>query len=208
MLRLDEHRQTDVLGGSTGFLGGARVVRPRHVDARGHGFVQLGALALHALEDVPARERSKHLELAEVLRDQIQLLVVGRKDDDLAERADRRDESRGVGMRIGTDKPLRVPRPEAERTWPVIDRQYADARAAERADRREPVDPAHVDDRSGKFVLGGRTTHRADSADHWQVDLQSSRMRHPRVTRRCDPEGAFYSLLSHRDMSWGLTQRQ
>jgi hypothetical protein len=99
-----------------------------------------------------------HLEIAEVLRDQVQLPVVRRKDNDLTERADRRDEPSRIGVRVGAEERFRVARTESERAWTVIDRENPDARASERADRREPVDPTHVDDCS-------RKTHRADSAD-------------------------------------------
>ena len=158
-------------------------MRPRYVDSGGRGLFQLGALALNALEDVPAGERSEHLEIAEVLGDQIQLLVVRREHDDLPQRADRRDEPRRIGVRVRAEDPFRVARAKAERARTVIHREHADARAPERTNRRQPVDPTHVDDRSGKLVFGAGTTHRADSAQPYRSDLRSSRFGHSGVTR-------------------------
>src|SRR5207244_6142591 len=115
MLRLDERRQTELLGRVVRFRGATRVVRPRYVDSGGRSFFELGALALNPLEDVPVGERSEHLEIAEVLRDQVELLVVRREHDDLPERSDRRDEPRRVGVRVGAEEPFRVAPAEAER---------------------------------------------------------------------------------------------
>jgi hypothetical protein len=61
-------------------------------------------------------------------------------------------------------------------------------------------------------VLGVGTTHRADSAERRQSDLQSSRQRHICVTGSLghwkNTKGAVCSPFVPSDMSWGLTQRQ
>src|SRR5258705_4157918 len=112
MLGLDENGETDLLRCCARLGGGLGVLRLRYVHAGRRSSVELGALALDLLEDVPVRKRGEYLEIAEVLRNQIQLLVMRRKDDDLAKRADRRDESSRVGVRVGTDEPFRVARSE------------------------------------------------------------------------------------------------
>ena len=86
------------------------------------------------------------------------------------------------GGDLDSPEPFRVARAEAERARTVIDREHTDTRALERADRRQPVDPTHVDDGSGRSILGARTTHRADSAEQRQADLQSSPIGHTCVT--------------------------
>src|SRR6476620_12129346 len=94
-----------------------------------------------------------------MLRDQVELAVVGRKDDDLAERTNGSDESLRVRAGISAQERLGVARATTARARTVVDGEDADACAAERANRREPVDPTDVDDRSGHLVLCYNSRH-------------------------------------------------
>ena len=107
-LRLDQHGQADVLCGSARLFARSRIRGARNVDARRDSLFELGALALDALEQLPARKGRVHLQVAEMLGDQVQLLVVRRKDDDLSQRAQSRDEPTRLGVRIRHEVPLRV----------------------------------------------------------------------------------------------------
>src|SRR5580765_6644940 len=145
VLGLDEHRQAELLGRAAGLLRRTGIVRAGRVDACERCRVELLALALHALEQVPRGKGSKELQVAEMLRDQVELAIVRWKDDDLAERTDRGDEPLRVRAGISAQKRLGVARAKPERARTMVDGENADASAAERANRREPVDPANVD---------------------------------------------------------------
>ena len=80
----------------------------RYGDAGEHSLLELCPFALHALEDLPVGKGSKHRKIADVLRDQVELPVVRRKDDDLAERADRCDESLRICLPVGAEERFRV----------------------------------------------------------------------------------------------------
>src|SRR5205807_408481 len=114
-----------------------------------HGFVRRGGLV--GTVEIGCGLTAK--ELAPMAAPEAD--VRGRLDDQraaerlaglLCERAKRGDEAVLVVERIGRQARLRVPRPEAERERPVVDREHAKSPASERADRREPVHPGDLDD--------------------------------------------------------------
>ena len=207
VLGLDEHRQAELLGCVAGLLRRAGVVRAGRVDACERCGVELFALALHALEQVPRGKGSKDLQVAEMLRDQVELAVVCRKDDDLAERTNRGDEPLRIRAGISAQKRLGVARAETERARTMVDGENADACAAERANRREPVDPADVHDRSGHLVLcSNSSSSRPILPSVREATHIRPRFETPSPMRPCENKGAVCRRFGKRDRSWGLTQ--
>jgi hypothetical protein len=157
--RLHEHREADPfgLGPRLGCRPWVRCARRRHSCPLRR--VELAALRLDRGQHLPGRERVKEspAEPAGRARDRVERLVVGREHRRAfdVEPFQERDECLLV-LRVRGDDRLRVARAKAERAGPVVEREHADPRAAERADRRQPVHPAHVDDDRG--------VHRASSS--------------------------------------------
>src|SRR5205823_2980485 len=146
VLRLDEDRKADLLRGRTRLVRGRRVARVGSVDPELRGLLELRALALHSFEQVPRGERCEHRQVVEVLRKDVERVVVRREVDHLAERTYERHEACPIRAWIRTEEPLGVPRAEAEGARPVVDGEDADPGAPERTDRSESVDPTDVDD--------------------------------------------------------------
>jgi len=126
MLRLDEDREADLLRRGAGIVRRPRVARAGRVDAEGRGLLELGALALDSFEHVPGGERRQHRQVVEVLREDVERVVVRREHDDLAECADERDEACLLGAWIRREETLGVLGAEAEGARPVVESEHTD----------------------------------------------------------------------------------
>ena len=125
VLRLDEDREADLLRRGAGIVRRPGVARAGRVDAEGCGLLELGALALDSFEHVPGGERREHRQVVEVLREDVERVIVRGEDDDLAECADERDEARLLGAWIRTEETLGVLGAEAEGARPVVESKDA-----------------------------------------------------------------------------------
>ena len=126
--RLHERREAELLSGRPCLGRRAGMARLRDVESGSGLPLELRALALNVHEPIPRRKGSQQ-GFVEVPGERVQRRVVGREDGQgraalPGKRPHRLDEPGLVLHRIGDEDGLRIPRAEAERARPVVERKH------------------------------------------------------------------------------------